>query len=358
MLATRTTQTANIDVWNFWQHALVGSYVSILTGNIALGFVSAGFSMIICLVLSDLTAPYFEKYMSLPGCATAHSFALSFGISGWILNKVLDAIPGIRKINLQLDDLQKKLGKWGVLFEPIVMGAIIGLLVGIIGGMPLIPTEGEGSSAFTIAITMAAIMVLVPKMVSLIMEGLMPISDAVQAIIQKRGDGNSKLYIGLDAAVALGQPLSLALSVILTPVMVLLAIGLAAVGLNNVMPAVDLAVLPFIFVFIAPMCNGNAFRAIIIGIIDIALALITTTMFAPLFTECAIAVGAIEAGSMTSSISGGCNIITFFLAKSVEFMGSAPGLIVTGVVTVAVVVFNGIRIRRLHAAAQTGEAGK
>ena len=80
-------------------------------------------------------------------------------------------------------------------------------------------------------------------------------------------------------------------------------------------------------------------------------------MFAPLFTECAIAVGAIEAGSMTSSISGGCNIITFFLAKSVEFMGSAPGLIVTGVVTVAVVVFNGIRIRRLHAA-QTGEAGK
>lgn len=358
MLATRTTQTANIDVWNFWQHALVGSYVSILTGNIALGFVSAGFSMIICLVLSDLTAPYFEKYMSLPGCATAHSFALSFGISGWILNKVLDVIPGIRKINLQLDDLQKKLGKWGVLFEPIVMGAIIGLLVGIIGGMPLIPTEGEGSSAFTIAITMAAIMVLVPKMVSLIMEGLMPISDAVQAIIQKRGDGNSKLYIGLDAAVALGQPLSLALSVILTPVMVLLAIGLAAVGLNNVMPAVDLAVLPFIFVFIAPMCNGNAFRAIIIGIIDIALALITTTMFAPLFTECAIAVGAIEAGSMTSSISGGCNIITFFLAKSVEFMGSAPGLIVTGVVTVAVVVFNGIRIRRLHAAAQTGEGDK
>lgn len=39
-------------------------------------------------------------------------------------------------------------------------------------------------------------------------------------------------------------------------------------------------------------------------------------------------------------------------------MGSAPGLIVTGVVTVAVVVFNGIRIRRLHAAAQTGEGDK
>ena len=38
-------------------------------------------------------------------------------------------------------------------------------------------------------------------------------------------------------------------------------------------------------------------------------------------------------------------------------MGSAPGLIVTGVVTVAVVAFNGIRIRRLHAAAKA-EAGK
>jgi PTS system galactitol-specific IIC component len=220
--------------------------------------------------------------------------------------------------------------------------------------MPLIPYEGEGS-AFTIAITMASIMVLVPKMVSLIMEGLVPISDAVQAIVQKRGEGASKLYIGLDAAIALGQPLSLALSVILTPVMVLLAVGLAAVGLNNVMPAVDLAVLPFIFVFIAPMARGNAFRALLIGIIVIALALITTTMFAPLFTKCAIAVGAIEPGATTSSISGGCNIITFFLAKSVEFLGSGVGFSVTTAMTAAAVLYNGKRIRKLSKNASVAE---
>jgi PTS system galactitol-specific IIC component len=346
MIATRSTQTANIDVWNFWQHALVGSYIYVITGNVALSFVVAGLSMVICLVLADLTAPYFERYMNLPGCSTPHSFALSFGISGFVLNKLIGVIPGVNKIDFQLDDVQKKLGKAGVFFEPIVLGFIIGFAVGLIAGQPLWTTDAKQVTAFATGMTMAAVMVLVPKMVSLLMEGLIPISDAVQAIIQKRGRPGAKLYIGLDAAVALGQPLSLALSVILTPVMVLLAVGLASLGLNNVMPAVDLVVLPFVFVLIAPIVNGNAFRALVIGVIDIALMLIMTTAFAPIFTQAAVAVGAVKPGEMTSSISGGSNIITFFLTEAVQLAGGPVGVTICGVVAVALAVFNGIRIRR------------
>lgn len=357
MLVTKTTQTVNIDVWNFWQHALVGGYIAALTGSIWLAFVSAGLSMVICLVLADLTAPYFEKFMNLPGCSTAHSFSLSFGISGYVLNKLISVIPGLNKVNIKIDDLQKKLGKWGIIFEPIVLGAILGLGVGLIGGLPIIPGSGE-TSALAISVTMAAIMVLVPRMVSLLMEGLVPISEAAKTIIQKRGKKNAKIYIGLDSAIALGHPLSLALSVILTPVMVLLAVGLASVGLNNVMPAVDLAVLPFIFVFIAPMTDGNAFRSLIIGVIVIAGALICTTMFAPLFTKCAIAVGFIKEGAMTSSISGGCNIITFFLVKTVEYLGRGIGFVITCAVALGAAVYNGIRIRKQEAAGAVAAANE
>lgn len=55
---------------------------------------------------------------------------------------------------------------------------------------------------------MAAVMVLMPRMVKILMEGLLPVSESAREWLNKRF-GDREIYIGLDAAVALGiRPLS------------------------------------------------------------------------------------------------------------------------------------------------------
>ena len=61
---------------------------------------------------------------------------------------------------------------------------------------------------------MAAVMVLMPRMVKLLMEGLMPISESARNLLQKKF-GAQNIYIGLDAAVAIGHPAVISTALIL-----------------------------------------------------------------------------------------------------------------------------------------------
>lgn len=49
MLLTKTTRTVNIDIWNFWHHAFIGSIVALGTGSFAYGLLAAAICYIISL---------------------------------------------------------------------------------------------------------------------------------------------------------------------------------------------------------------------------------------------------------------------------------------------------------------------
>lgn len=90
-------------------------------------------------------------------------------------------------------------------------------------------------------ITVAAIMVLFPRMIRLIVEGLLPISDGARKFFQKYFKGR-EVYIGLDTAVTLGHPTTIAVGLLLIPIMLILASILPG---NKVLPLADLPVAPF-----------------------------------------------------------------------------------------------------------------
>ena len=101
-------------------------------------------------------------------------------------------------------------------------------------------------------------MVLIPKMAkALLMEGLIPVSDAASEFSEKKFSNRGKIYIGLDSAVGVGHPMTLSVSLVLVPITVFLAVLLPG---NQVMPFADLAVIPWMFVLITPVVNGNGFR--------------------------------------------------------------------------------------------------
>src|SRR5690625_2325143 len=91
-----------------------------------------------------------------------------------------------------------------------------------------------------------AIMLLMPKMVALLMEGLTPISEAAGQIVKKRFPDRN-LYIGMDSAISVGHPTVLSASLLMMPIILFLAVILPG---NEVLPFGDLVYIMFLFCFL------------------------------------------------------------------------------------------------------------
>ena len=170
--------------------------------------------------------------------------------------------------------------------------------------------RSDSIAILTLAVSLAAVMVLLPRMVALLMEGLIPISESAKAFVERRFP-NRKFYIGLDSAIAVGQPAVLATSLVLVPVTVLVAVLLAPLG-NTVLPLVDLSTIPFIVCMMVPIFRGNIVRSVIGGAIVIGLGLFIASATAASFTQIAVQSGfELPAGTtQISSLVDGANPLT------------------------------------------------
>ena len=337
MIVTSTTQTVNIDIWNFWHFAFTGSLVAVVTGDVILGMVAAVCNEVIVLVLGDITAPALETTLNMPGVSLPHGFSAAFAPIALLCNWIIEKIPGLRDIDFSLEGLQDKIGIFG---EPIIVGFVLGLIIGVAAGQ-------EFAVAMTTAINLAATMVLIPKMAALLMEGLMPISDAASAFIDKHFSGKGQMYIGLDSAIGVGHPMTITLALILVPVSLFLAVVLPG---NTVLPAVDLAVFPFIFVLILPICKGNGFRSLLTGLICLTAGLYIATYLAGPTTAVAASINFDMGGATSiSSICDGANPLTA-LIFTIGKLPTVVAYVVLIAIAVAFAVYNGIRIRKINKA--------
>lgn len=340
MLLTNTTQTLDVDIWNYWHFAFTGSLIYALTGNFAYGVIAAIINMVIVMVIGDYTAPKVEETLGMPGVSLPHGFTAAFVPIAVVVDKVIDLIPGVKNINIDIEKLQKRFGVFG---EPMLVGTVLGIVIAALAGNNL-------QSVLQIGVTLGAVMVLIPKMAALLMEGLMPISDAAQEFVSSKFANRGKIYIGLDSAVGVGHPVCLTVSLILVPLAVFLAVVLPG---NTVLPMTDLSVLPYMFVLIVPLVGGNGFRALITGIVCLVGGLYISTDLAPSITAVAKSINfAIPKGAATiSSICDGANPLSWILVKAHSI--GAVGVIAAVVIAVGLALMNRKRIikeaKELHA---------
>lgn len=332
MIITKTTQTVNIDVWNFWHFAFTGALVSFATDSFWFGVVAAVLQTAITLILADWTAKGVEEYNGLPGVSIPHGLSVAFVPIALVINKILDYVPGINKIHIDAEAVQKRFGLFG---EPILVGTVIGGIIGFFAGY-------DFGASLNLAITMGAALVLIPRMAGLLMEGLIPISDAASEFVDKKMKSNTKFYIGLDAAVAIAHPTTLAVSLILMPLSVLIAVILPG---NSFLPFADLAVLPFLFVLVVPITKGDLLRTLIVGVFIVVTGLWMSTALAPLLTAAAIEADFVMpvGATLISSIADGSSPISWLFVKFFEFR--YIGIAAMGAVTAVMAFINFKRIK-------------
>ena len=297
MLLTKTTRTVDVDIWDFWHFAFSGSIVYALTHNMLIALSLAAVNMVVIMVIADRTAKGTEEILGLPGITFPHGLAGSFVPIAYVLDKIID----------------KKLGLIG---DPAILGLIVGLILGVAGYafMPNLTLESKVGSILTMGVTVSAVLVITPKMAAILMEGVVPVSEGVQSIIQKKFSGHGKVYIGLDCAAGIGHPVVLAMSVIMVPITLLLAIILPG---NEFLPLVGLCGICFQFPLIVAITKGDFFRTFLIGIVVMGLGLYIGTNLAPLFTSAAQAAHfpIPDGAALISSIDYGSNPIPWLLVQ-------------------------------------------
>lgn len=342
MLITGTTRTVNIDLWNYWHFAFIGALVYYVTENILWGFFAAIICYIITLIIADWMAPRFQKfYKNMEGISIPQPFSAGFAPIALVLNKLLDMIPGINKINIDAEGMKKK---FGLLGEPLFLGVIVGCGMGILA-------KYDVPKILMLGVQMGAVMELIPRITSLFIEGLMPISDATKEMINKKFKKNKGLYIGMSPALVIGHPTTLVVSLLLIPITLFLAVILPG---NQFLPLASLAGMFYLFPLILPITKGNVFKTLIIGIIIIGGGVYLVTSLAPAFSLAAhdvyarthdaavkIPDGFTEAASLDFASSPLAWII-YQLSVNLKIIGP----IILGVITFGLMILNRIHINK------------
>lgn len=308
MLATNTTKTLNIDIWNYWHFILTGSLVQFLTGSMIAGVVASGVTFVIIMKMADFSAPRVQEYFGLPGVSLPHTETVSWAPLCILLDKVYDKIPGINKIHFDGDTIQEK---FGIIGDPMVLGLILGAGIGALAGY-------DSSAIITLAVNMAAVMFILPRMVKILMEGLMPLSEDAKKFMAKKFPGK-EVNIGMDAAIATGSPMVISASLIMIPVTLALAVLLPG---NKLLPLVDLATLPFFMIWPVVASKGNLFRSLITGTLMMIAILYIGTNLAPTVTQIAHSTGFAfpKGASSVSSLDVGAHLVPYVIYKIGEFV--------------------------------------
>ncbi|WP_461202877.1 PTS galactitol transporter subunit IIC [Enterococcus sp. N342-3-1-2] len=288
MLILKRTQTLDVDIWNYHHMAIVGVMVYFVTKNVALGVGASVVMAIVTFKMSDWSQPLVEDFFGIPGVSLPTVSALSSLVIAWPMNWLLDRIPLFRNSKFTIKDAQKYLGFFG---DSMIMGGVIGIAIGFLAGYDI-------KAVLQLGVSMSAVLVLIPKMTSLFMEGLMPISDAAQKWSQKKFKGR-RLFIGLDAAVVVGNPDVITTALIIIPLTIATALVLPG---NRVLPFADLAVVPFRVAMVVALTRGNLLKNIVIGLVVTASLLWCGSATSPILTEIAKQVG-IDLGSSSMLIS-------------------------------------------------------
>lgn len=311
MMWAKWTKTLDVDILNYWVWGISAIAVQTLTGSILWGIVAFIINEVVILLIADWTAPKIQEHFGLPGLSIPHGNAALWPPVGIAVASVLRFIPGLNRVKADPESIRKH---WGLFGDPAILGFTLGIVLAIIARYSL-------AKILLLGVTVAAVMVIFPKMVALMMEGLVPISDSVREF-SKLHLHRKNVYIGLDAAVLIGYPDVLAVGIILIPIVILMAPLLPG---NHVLPLADLAIAtPFLVSATMPFLKkGNIVWGVIAGTVIFILALYISGDLAPLYTKAGLASGiaAVPKNTTWTSVGAGSNWVTWIIVKVFKLFG-------------------------------------
>lgn len=304
MLLAKWTKTLNADMWNVWGIALTAYMVYSVSGSMVWAFICAGIQIVIMLKLGDMWIDEIKNDFGLPGVTTTHIEAFTATIM-FPINWLMNYIPIFNR-KWDARDLKKKIG---ILSEPVVMGAIIGLILALAGRYSI-------GDALNLAVTVGAVMAIFPPMAKFFMDALTPFGTQMSNFMKKHVKG-CEVVIGLDWPI-LGQSTELWVTMVL---MIPVSIIYAAILPGNTVLPIAGVINYCIGVGGLLLTGGNLLRMIVLGIIYEPMFLYGASYFSNIFTKLATETKAakVPAGSHVTWSSIEAPDLRFLFAQAGKF---------------------------------------
>lgn len=113
LLRLKVTKVLNVDIWNFMHFLVPGALAYVLFGNAIIGFLVAVALSVVTLFAAEKVAPKWGEFFGLDGTAcTCLGYIVYEYPMAAAINWVIDHIPGLNKIDLDLEPFPKKSVSW------------------------------------------------------------------------------------------------------------------------------------------------------------------------------------------------------------------------------------------------------
>lgn len=311
LVRLKITKVLNVDIWNFMHFLVPGALAYALSENAVIGFLVALACGIAVLFFGQWVAKPWEEFFGLEGttCTCLCFVAWAYPIA-WLLNKIVDKIPGLNKLDVDMSKLGEKLGIFG---DPAVIGIFAGVFLGLL-------TKQAPSEILTMAMGIAAAMVLIPRMVSIMMEGLSPLGQSANDYMHKKVGDDADIYIGMDIALGLGDPACITCTAIMIPVTILLVFLVPGM---RFFPLSLLAEICYLTPMVVLASKGNLVRSLIGMVVLMYLTLFFANMFVPEATQMMAVTNVNFEGTVTASHFGWNpgNLLVSFIHKIMMMIG-------------------------------------
>ena len=283
------------NLWNNFGYMIWGAMAYQFTQNFALSFAFMIFMLLYSLLLSETVADRWSEYYGVKN-ATINSIHNVESLVPAIILDPLWNLLGLHKSKLNPETLKTKLGVFG---EPTMLGAILGLIMGIFGNIKSLGTLTAWGQILGFAVSLSAVMTIFPLITGVFARAFGPLAEAVeknkkQDASAERETDKKRWFIAVDDGVGFGEPATIIAGVLLIPVMAILSFVLPG---NKTLPMVDLIAIPFIIEAMIAVTKGNILKTILNGIIWLSLGLYASSFIAPYYTSAAIATKALPAGA-------------------------------------------------------------
>ena len=325
MLLVNFTKTFNIDIWNYWHFIMAGTLVYETTNHVLLAVLATIMAAVLTLKFADWSAPAVESLTGLSGITITTFSGQSYLPLGVIGNQMLDKIPILKDIKLDSETMKSRLGIFG---EPIIIGLLFGIILGLSAGYGL-------KNTMQLGVVIAGVSYLIPVMSGIIANGLIPISDGIKAYSEKNLLKSGRTYMGLHYAILMKNDSVIVTGIILMPIALFFAFTLPGA---NFIPFGELANISSAIVMIVVVTKGNVFRSLVIGIPIIIGKIYAASYLAVTLTRLYQNpnLGFLEVEGLITSFLEGGNLLRFWILKICE--GNTVSLLLLPVMIILLII--------------------
>ena len=271
----------------------------------------------LCLVVNLLTTsiqPVIKYYQTMgSGFTTTDLGFAAVGAASWSVPFAPIVLPLIVIVNLILLKLKwtkvMNVDIWNYIHF-IIPGAMayaltdsiaVGVIVTLASSVLALFIGQDIGTTLSIGMGVSAVLILIPRMVTVMMEGLTALGNAASAYMKSKMGDDAEIYIGMDIALGLGDPCCITSTVIAIPCVILMAFIIP----NMTYFPIGLLT---IVCYVTPMCvmasKGNLFRSIVTTILCLFLVTFLTNFFAPEATLMMKTTGVHISGMVTDGFFG------------------------------------------------------